>query len=164
MRLSKKKDLRINQKLSDSKHNDITLQGTFDINKFRFTPKIDYSSDLTESGLGVITKDSMSLTPSLLMRSDFKIPKGLRLPFMKNTVAFTNRIIWTTTLSYAIKKSPITIAENSRLFSFNTNTDYEATKNLRVALNASIQRLWHKYLKQEEYFSYQIGSSVTFQF
>jgi hypothetical protein len=164
LRLSDKKDLRINQTLSNTSHNDLTVQGTFDIKKFRFTPKVDYSSDLTESGLGVITQDSIAITPSLLMRSDFKIPKGLRLPFMKNTLAFTNRIVWTTTLSYAIKKSPITIAENSRLFSLNTTTDYEATKNLRVALNASIQRLWHKYLKQEEYLSYQIGSSVTFQF
>ena len=164
LRLSEKKDLRINQKVSNTRHNDATIQGTFDINKFRFTPKVDYTSDFTESGLGVATQDSMSLTPSLLMRSDFKIPKGLRLPFMKNIVAFTNRIVWTTTLSYAIKKSPITIAENSRLFSLNTNSDYEATKNLRIALNASVQRLWHKHLKQEEYFSYQIGSSVTFQF
>lgn len=164
LRLSEKKDLRINQTLSNTKHNDATLQGTFDIKKFRFTPKVDYASDFTESGLGVATQDSMSLTPSVLMRSDFTIPKGLRLPFMKNIIAFTNRIIWTTTLSYAIKKSPITQADNSRLFSLNTTSDYEATKNLRIALNASVQRLWHKYLKQEEYFSYQIGSSVTFQF
>ena len=164
LRLSGKKDLRINQTISNTSHNDATIQGTFDIKKFRFTPKVDYSSDFTESGLGVTTQDSVSITPSVLMRSDFKIPKGLRLPFMKNTVAFTNRIVWTTTLSYAIKKSPITIAENTRLFSLNTTSDYEATKNLRVALNASVQRLWHKYLKQEEYFSYQIGSSVTFQF
>ena len=164
LRLSSKKDLRLNQKLTDVTHNDATIQGTFDIKKFRFTPKVDFSSDFAESGLGVATQDTTMITPSLLIRSDFKIPKGLRLPFMKTTLAFTNRIIWTTTLSYAIKKSPITIAENTRLFSLNTTSDYEATKNLRVTLNASVQRLWHKHLKQEDYLSYQIGSSVTFQF
>ena len=72
--------------------------------------------------------------------------------------------MWTTTLSYAMKKSPITIADNNRLFSLNSSADYEAAKNLRLTFNMGVQRLWHKYLKQEDYLSYQAGSTLTFQF
>ena len=42
--------------------------------------------------------------------------------------------------------------------------DYEAAKNLRLTFNASVQRLWHKYLKQEDQLSYTAGSTLTFQF
>lgn len=165
LRLSDKTNLRLNLLEQESKHNDVTLQGTFGIKKFTFTPKIGYSSDLTETGLGVKTQDLTTITPSILARTDLQAPKGLKLPFIKKTpVTLTNRIIWTTTLSYAIKKSPITIAENSRLLSFNTSADYEAMTNLRITINAAVKRLWHTKLKQEEYLEYQAGSTLVFQF
>ncbi|MBI4351413.1 MAG: hypothetical protein HY550_08240 [Elusimicrobia bacterium] len=164
LRLTEKKDLRVNQRTQAVTHNDATLQGTFDYRKFRFTPKADYVSDKTRAALGVVTANTRTITPSLLIKSDFQLPKGLKLPFMKKTILFTNRIVWTTTLSYAIKSSPITIADNNRLFSLNTSADYEAAKNLRLTFNAGLQRFWHKFLKQEEYLSYQAGSTLTFQF
>jgi len=164
LRLSDRKDLRVNQRTQVTKHDDATLQGTFDYKKFRFTPKADYASDLTKAALGVVTANTRTITPSLLIKSDFQLPKGLKLPFMKKAILFTNRIVWTTTLSYAIKSSPITIADNNRMFSLNSSADYEAAKNLRLTFNAGLQRFWHKYLKQEEYVSYQAGSTLTFQF
>ncbi len=164
LRLTDKKDLRVNQLTQITRHDDATLQGTFDYKKFRFTPKMDYSSDKTKAALGVITANTRTITPSMLIKSDFQLPKGLKLPFMKKAILFTNRIVWTTTLSYAIKSSPITIADNNRLFSLNSSADYEAAKNLRLTFNAGLQRFWHKYLKQEEYLSYQAGSTLTFQF
>ena len=164
LRLSEKQDLRVNQRTQSVRHDDATLQGTFDYKKFRFTPKMDYVSDKTKAALGVVTANTRTITPSMLIKSDFQLPKGLKLPFMKKAILFTNRIVWTTTLSYAIKSSPITIADNNRLFSLNSSADYEAAKNLRLTFNAGLQRLWHKYLKQEEYLSYQAGSTLTFQF
>ena len=164
LRLTDKKDLRVNQRTQVTKHDDATLQGTFDYKKFRFTPKVDYVSDKTEAALGVVTANTKTITPSMLIKSDFQLPKGLKLPFMKQAIVFTNRIVWTTTLSYAIKSSPITIADNNRLFSLNSSADYEAAKNLRLTFNLGLQRFWHKFLKQEEYVSYQAGSTLTFQF
>ncbi len=164
LRLTDRKDLRVNQRTQVTKHDDATLQGTFDYKKFRFTPKADYVSDKTKAALGVVTANTKTITPSLLIKSDFQLPKGLKLPFMKQAIIFTNRIVWTTTLSYAIKSSPIVIAENNRLFSLNSSADYEAAKNLRLTFNLGLQRFWHKYLKQEEYVSYQAGSTLTFQF
>lgn len=164
LRLSDKQDLRVGQQTQSSRHDDATLQGTFDYQKFRFTPKVDYISDKATGALGVQTQNTRTITPSLLLKSDFQLPKGLKLPFMKQVVIFTNRIVWTTTLSYAIKTSPITISDNNRLFSLNSSADYEAAKNLRLTFNLGLQRLWHRYLKQEEYISYQAGSTLTFQF
>jgi hypothetical protein len=164
LRLTDKKDLRVNQITQRTTHNDATLQGAFEVKKFRFTPKADYVSDITRGPLGVVTANTRTITPSLLIKSDFQLPKGLKLPFMKQAIIFTNRIVWTTTLSYAIKSSPITIADNNRMFGINSSADYEAAKNLRLTFNAGVQRFWHKYLKQEEYLSYQAGSTLTFQF
>lgn len=163
-RFTERKDLRRGQVTQSAEHHDATVQGTFDYRKFRFTPKVDYSLDYGKTALGVVNQDLTVLTPSLLIKTDFQAPKGLRLPFMKQAVVFSNRIVWTTTLSYAIRKSPVVVAENNKLFSMNTTADYEAAKNLRLAFNASVQRLWHKYLHQEDYLSYTAGSTLTFQF
>ena len=163
-RLTGHRDLRLRQTVSNSRHNDATLQSTFDYRKFRFTPKVDYVSDISKGGLGIVTQNINTITPSLLIKTDLQLPKGLKLPFLKQIFVFTNRITWTTTLTYAIKKSPVTVAENNRLFSLNSSADYEAAKNLRLTFNIGLQRLWHRFLKQEEYISYQGGSTLTFQF
>ena len=75
-----------------------------------------------------------------------------------------NRIIWTTTMALAKRISPITVADNSSLFTLNTSGDYEIAKNLRMTMNGGISRLWHRHLKEEEYVSYNFGTTLTFQF
>ncbi|MFA6317186.1 MAG: hypothetical protein WC943_07195, partial [Elusimicrobiota bacterium] len=163
-RISEKKDLRINEMVQRVSHEDATVQVTFDVRKFRFTPKFDYTNDVTRLGTGLKTQDLTTLTPSVLVRADLALPKGLKLPGAAKPLMFTNRIIWTTTASMAQKTSPITAADNSRLLTVNTSGDYEIAKNLRMTMNGAFSRLWHKYLKEEEYVSYQLGSTLTFQF
>ena len=164
MRVSKNKDLRVDANTQSTRHIDSTLQVTFDIRKFRFTPKIDYTSDVSELGTGVKTQDVEVITPSVLVRADLALPSGLRLPGSAKPLLFTNRIIWTTTASLAQRRSPITLADNSKLFSLNTSGDYEIAKNLRMTLNGSAQRLWHRFLKEEDFLSYNFGTTLTFQF
>ena len=163
-RLTDRTDLRLNQKVSSTRHYDATLQSSFDYRKFRFSPKLDYVYDISKGGLGIVTQNTTAITPSLLIKTDLMLPKGLKLPFIKQIFVFTNRITWTTTLTYAIRRSPVTVTENNQLFSLNSSADYEAAKNLRLTFNAGLQRLWHRFLKQEEYLSYQFGSTLTFQF
>ncbi|OIO10008.1 MAG: hypothetical protein AUJ52_05285 [Elusimicrobia bacterium CG1_02_63_36] len=164
LRTTKNADLRVDQITQTTNHKDATLQSTFDIRKFRFTPKVDYTTDVTESGAGKRSQDVTVLTPSLLVRTDLNLPRGLYLPGIKKTLAFTNRIIWTTTLSMQMRSSPVTIDDNSRTLNFNTNADYELAKNLRMTLNGAFSRLWHKHLKEQEFLSYQFGTTLTFQF
>lgn len=161
---TEKKDLRIQQVTQRTRHMDSTLQTTFDIKAFRFTPKVDYALDTTELGTGQKTQDIRVITPSVLVRADLSLPKGLALPFTSKVLEFTNRIIWTTTASLADRKSPITQADNSKLFNLTTSGDYEIAKNLRMTLNGSVQRLWHKFQKEDEFISYQFGTTLTFQF
>ncbi len=163
-RIANNKDLRVNSNTQVTKHEDATAQVTFDVGKFRLTPKTDYTKDVNELGTGVKTQDVEVITPSLLVRADLALPSGLRLPGSAKPLLFTNRIIWTSTLSMAMRRSPVTTADNSRLFSFNTSGDYEIAKNLRMTLNGSMQRLWHKFLKEEDFVSYQFGTTLTFQF
>ncbi|MBI4061635.1 MAG: hypothetical protein HY403_09410, partial [Elusimicrobia bacterium] len=158
------KDLRIDANTQKTKHEDVTTQVTFDIRKFRITPKVDYSKDTTKLGTGVKTQDVEVITPSVLVRADLALPAGLRLPGSAKPLLFTNRIIWTTTASLAQRRSPVTVADNSRLFSLNTSGDYEIAKNLRMTLNGSAQRLWHKFLKEEDFVAYAFGTTLTFQF
>ncbi|MBP5286408.1 MAG: hypothetical protein J6Z08_00740, partial [Elusimicrobiales bacterium] len=99
-----------------------------------------------------------------MLKTDFSLPKGLRLPFMKKAIVLDNKIVYTGTLSYAMSSSPITASENNNLLSFNSSMDYEVTKNLRVTLNAGVQRYWVKKIPEDDYMSYEIGSTVSFQF
>ncbi|MDD5301904.1 MAG: hypothetical protein PHS14_02260 [Elusimicrobia bacterium] len=163
-RASKNKDLRIDANTQSTKHEDVTTQVTFDIRKFRITPKVDYAKDITKLGTGVKTQDVEVITPSVLVRADLAMPAGLRLPGSAKPLLFTNRIIWTTTASLAQRRSPVTVADNSKLFSLNTSGDYEIAKNLRMTLNGSAQRLWHKFLKEEDFIAYAFGTTLTFQF
>jgi len=164
LRTAKNRDLRVDLNTQKTRHEDTTLQVTFDLRKFRFTPKVDYVQDTTVLGTGVKSQDVEVVTPSLLVRADLALPSGLRLPGSAKPLLFTNRIIWTTTMSLANRRSPVTVADNSRLFSLNTSGDYEIAKNLRMTLNGSAQRLWHRYLKEEDYISYAFGTTLTFQF
>src|SRR5205085_39844 len=131
-RTSQSKDLTIGQVTSRTSHEDGTAQVTFDYRKFRFTQKVDYANDRSALGTGQVTQDVTVITPSLLVRADLALPAGIRLPGSMKTFLFTNRIIWTTTTSLAIRYSPITAADNSKLFTLNTSADYELAKNLRM--------------------------------
>jgi hypothetical protein len=104
------------------------------------------------------------ITPSVLARADLALPAGLRLPGSAKPLLFTNRIIWTTTLAFTFRKSPVTVADNSKLASLTTSADYELAKNLRMTLNGNVQRLWHAYLPEESFLSYALGTNLTFQF
>jgi hypothetical protein len=163
-RVANNKDLRVDANTQVTRHEDATVQVTFDVGKFRLTPKTDFTKDSNELGTGVKTQDVEVITPSILARADLALPSGLRLPGSAKPLLFTNRIIWTSTLSMAMRRSPVTVADNSRLLSFNTSGDYEIAKNLRMTLNGNMQRLWHKFLKEEDFVSYQFGTTLTFQF
>ena len=158
-----KYDIKTRNTLSYTRRRDFSIQTSFDIRSYKLTPKIDYSNDYSESTLKTTTANTTSITPSVLIKTDVKIPRTLKLPFINETT-LENRIIWTTNISYNFKKSPVSINENSKLFSLNSNADLEITKNLRIGFNLMLQRFWHKYLKQEDYLSYQFGSNIILQF
>ncbi|MBI3566482.1 MAG: hypothetical protein HY079_14910, partial [Elusimicrobia bacterium] len=164
LRRSNNKDLLVDANTQRIAHEDASGQVTFDVRKFRFTPKVDYSRDVTTLGTGVQSQNVTVITPSMLARADLSLPAGLRLPGSARPLLFTNRVIWTTTLSFAYRKSPVTVADNSKLASLNTSADYELAKNLRMTLNGTVQRLWHKYLPEESFLSYALGTTLTFQF
>jgi hypothetical protein len=164
IRRANNKDLLVDENTQNIQHEDASTQVTFDVRKFRFTPKVDYSRDVTTLGTGVQSQNITVITPSVLARADLALPAGLRLPGSARPLLFTNRVIWTTTLSLAIRKSPVTVADNSKLASLNTSADYELAKNLRMTLNGTVQRLWHVYLPEESFLSYALGTNLTFQF
>ena len=157
-------DLLVSANTTQSHHEDASAQVTFDVKKFRLTPKVDYSYDVTTTGAGVNTTQLTVITPSLLARADLALPAGLRLPGSSRPLLFTNRIIWTTTLSLSNRESPVSEPDNSNLLSLNTSADYELAKNLRMTLNGSAQRLWSTYLPQNSYMSFTLGTTLTFQF
>ena len=164
VRRADNKDLLVDANTQKTAHEDASGQVTFDLRKFRFTPKVDYMRDVTTLGTGIQSQNITVITPSVLARADLSLPAGLRLPGSARPLLFTNRIIWTTTASLAIRKSPVTAADNSKLASLNTSADYELAKNLRMTLNGTAQRLWHAYLPEESYISYALGTNLTFQF
>jgi len=163
-RTSNTEDILVSANTQWTQHEDATAQVNFNVNKIYLTPKVTYSFDRATQGTGVMTQDDTVLTPSLLTRMDVALPRGLLLPGAKKAILFSNRIIWTTTLSLTHTRSPVVQANNSDLASLNTSGDYEIAKNLRLTMNGALSRLWHVYLPQEDYISYTMGTTLTFQF
>jgi hypothetical protein len=145
-------------------HTDATGQVNFNIQKAYLTPKVTYSFDRTTQGTGIMTQDTTVITPSVLMRMDVALPRGLLLPGARKAILFSNRIIWTTTLSLAHSRDPVVQTSNTDLATLNTSGDYEIAKNLRLTLNGALSRNWDKYLPQNDYISYSLGTTLTFQF
>lgn len=151
--------------VTEQKSNDnISAQGAFDWGKMRLTTKVNYTHRVTEATMGIKSEDTTTLTPSLLLKTNFSLPKGLRLPFMKKAIALDNKIVFTGNLSYAMSKSPITATENNNLLTINSSLDYEVTKNLRITVNGAVKRYWAKKVPEDDYMSYEAGSTVSFQF
>jgi hypothetical protein len=53
---------------------------------------------------------------------------------------------------------------NTDLASLPTSGDYEIAKNLRLTMNGALSRNWDIYLPQNDYISYSLGTTLTFQF
>ncbi|HUT85942.1 MAG TPA: hypothetical protein VMW66_03800 [Elusimicrobiales bacterium] len=145
-------------------HKDMGAQGSFTFKKLTLTPKIDYTLDKKTESAGVVTEDTTVMVPAVILRIDTNLPKGFTIPIINKTLKFTNRIVWTTSLSYAIKTSPVNVINNSNIFNITTDAEYEVSKNLLLTFSGQIERLWHKYLQEEDYVSVGFGTTLTLQF
>jgi hypothetical protein len=162
--LTNNEDLQVGANTQYIVHQDASAQVTFDVKKFRLTPKVAYTKDITYLGTGIQSANTTVITPSILSRADLALPSGLRLPGSSRPLLFTNRIIWTTTLSFSHSESPVTPANAFNLASLNTSADYEIAKNLRMTLNGAAQRNWSLDLPVNSFYSFTLGTTLTFQF
>ena len=91
------------------------------------------------------------------------MPHGFALPFTSKQYLTTNRVIWTTNLSYSRRRA-YTVDDNRDLLDINTNLDYEFSKNIRFTVSAAFQKFKHLYIKENSYTAYNIGTLMTIQF
>ncbi len=161
-----KDDLRNASPLSAYLRRDFTAQTAFTYKKFRITPKFTYILDskkeLTNQTLALVTQVK-EIIPAITFKLDFNLPKGFALPFTSKQYLTTNRIIWTTNLSYSRRRA-FTVDDNRDLLDINTNLDYELSKNVRFTLTAAFQKFKHLYIKENSYTAYNIGTLMTIQF
>lgn len=157
-------DLRINSKVDDTFYENFSAQGAFVYKRLTITPKLNYTYEKTIETGSIVKKEVTTTTPGLMFKLDTNLPRGFTIPLLNKTLKFKNRIIWSADFSYAMKRSPINSIDNSDIFIFSTDADYELNKNLRLKLSSIVERLWHKYLPEEDYISLTFGSSLTLQF
>nr|MCR5505280.1 hypothetical protein [Elusimicrobiaceae bacterium] len=159
-------DLKNDTPLSAYLRHDFTAQTAFNYKKMRITPKITYILDskreLTNQSLALVT-EVKEIAPSITFKLDFNLPKGFALPFTTKEYLTTNRIIWTTNLSYSRRRA-FTVDDNRDLLDINTNLDYELSKNIRFTVSAAFQKFKHLYIAENSYTAYNIGTLMTIQF
>ena len=160
----RKRDLRAWTSLEERTERNISAQTSFYVRGIRFTPKVLYNLHEKRLVAGALSESSTKWEPSLNIRWDFNLPRGLRLPFVNKIYRTTNRVIWNTTFTYTDKKSPVEVKENYRLFDFTTAMDYEISQNLRFTLSGGISTLKHAYVKSEDFTAYNVASNITVQF
>lgn len=161
---SDKTDLRAGTSLETVHDSDISAQTSFYVGSLRVTPKVLYSSHDKWLVAGKISESTTTTTPSLNLRWDFNIPRGIKLPFVNKMYNATNRVIWNTTLTYTDKKSPVEVKDNYQMYDVTTSLDYEMSQNLRFTLSGGLTVLNHAYVETEDYTAYNVAANVTIQF
>ena len=161
---SDKTDLRAGTSLETVRDSDISAQTSFYVGSLRVTPKVLYSSHDKWLVAGKISESTTTTTPSLNLRWDFNIPRGIKLPFVNKMYNATNRVIWNTTLTYTDKKSPVEVKDNYQMYDVTTSLDYEMSQNLRFTLSGGLTVLNHAYVETEDYTAYNVAANVTIQF
>lgn len=161
---SDKNDLRAGANLETVNGEDFSAQTSFYLGNWRFTPKVLYGTYEQRLVRGQLSASSKELTPSLNVRLDFNLPRGVKLPFINRMYNATNRVIWNTTVSYKKRESPVEVKENYNLFDVTSSLDYEISQNLRLNVAGGVQWLNHAYVKTEDYMAYNLAANVTVQF
>ncbi len=161
---SDKTDLRAGTSLETVRDSDISAQTSFYVGALRVTPKVLYSAHDKWLVAGKISESTTTTTPSLNLRWDFNIPRGIKLPFVNKMYNATNRVIWNTTLTYTDKKSPVEVKDNYQMYDVTTSLDYEMSQNLRFTLSGGLTVLNHAYVETEDYTAYNVAANVTIQF
>lgn len=156
-------DTQANAPLENYLRRDFTGQTSFNYGRIRFTPKMTYIYDRKTEENNVLTSSVEEIIPALTVKADFNLPYGLKIPFITRRYLITNRIIWTTNLSYSRRRS-YTVSENRDLYSATTSVDYELSKNIRLTFSGSFEKFKHIYLPEESYTAYTVGSLMTIQF
>lgn len=157
-------DLRAGQNLSDVQGEDFSAQTSFYMGNWRFTPKLLYSTYEKRIVNGQLSESSKEVTPSLTVRLDFNLPRGIKLPFLNRMYNATNRVIWNTTLAYTRRTSPVEVKDNYNLLDLTSSLDYEISQNLRLNVAGGVQWLSHAYVETEDYMAYNLAANVTIQF
>ena len=159
-----KDDLRARESLEDVAGEDFSAQTSFFMGNWRFTPKVMYSKYEKRLVRGQLSQSSTEITPSLNVRLDFNLPRGVKLPFLNRMYNATNRVIWNSTLAYTKRKSPVEVNNNYDMLDLTSSLDYELSQNLRLNVAGGVQWLNHAYVATEDYMAYNLAANVTVQF
>ena len=156
-------DLRAGTNLERYDDIDLSAQTSFYIGTLRLTPKITYTSH-DKWLVGKLNESTRETTPSLTLRWDFNLPRGIKLPFIDRMYKATNRVIWNTVLSYTEKSSPVEVTDNYKKYDVTTSLDYEMSQNLRFNIAGGYTILKHAYVATEDYNAYNFSANITVQF
>ncbi len=159
-----KDDIRAGKSLEDIDGQDFSAQTSFYLGNWRFTPKIMYSTYEKQIVNGQVSESTKEVTPSLTVRLDFNLPRGIKLPFINRVYNATNRIIWNTTVAYKDRTSPVEVKDNYHSVDVTSSLDYEMSQNLRFNVAGGITWLNHAYVETEDYMAYNLAANLTIQF
>ena len=156
-------DLRAGTNLESYDDRDLSVQSSFYVGSMRLTPKLTYTSH-DKWLVGKLNESTREMIPSLTLRWDFNLPRGIKLPFVDRMYSATNRVIWNTVLSYTDKSSPVEVTDNYEKYDITTSLDYEMSQNLRFNISGGYTVLKHAYVATEDYDAYNFAANVTVQF
>lgn len=157
-------DLRAGQSLEDTDREDFSAQTSFFLGNWRFTPKVLYSTYEKQIVNGQVSESTKEIIPSLTVRLDFNLPRGIKLPFINRMYNATNRVIWNTVLSYKDRSSPVEVKDNYHSIDVTSSLDYEVSQNLRFNVSGGVTWLNHDYVETEDYMAYNLAANLTLQF
>ncbi|MBI4063400.1 MAG: hypothetical protein HY401_03775 [Elusimicrobia bacterium] len=152
-------------KTSDALSRNMSLQVGFNWGVWRLTNKMGYATNKAIDGLGKLTADQKTISPSASVRGDFSLPAGLALPFSSKRLTFTNRMIITSGLGLERRTSSLNVEQtNTDDWNWNLNGDFEIGRNLRAGMGSTFNLFKNRVLKDQDFYTYAINAQIVFQF
>ncbi|MDD5688324.1 MAG: hypothetical protein PHE88_10880 [Elusimicrobia bacterium] len=157
-------DISQNRIMGDGKSQTAAFQVGYRYKDWRFTPRYDWQNNFEVDGTPKVTKDSVNQTYSVGVNYDVSKPILWKLPFSSIVIDLKNRFTLTSNLRYATNTDKIVDVNNTDTYSLSLSGDYSISDNLQINLGSSGSYFKNRKRKQDNYYSFDISSSLTITF
>ncbi|MFH1369539.1 MAG: hypothetical protein ABII64_10505 [Elusimicrobiota bacterium] len=155
------KDVRTNESYTISWNG----QTGFYLGKWRLTLRYENSSSKAFDGTKKPKTDLLTQTYTSQLYTDVSFPGGVPIPFTKKTLPLTNRLIFTTNLSYSTKDSSLNVEKDrTNTYGINSSVDYEISQNFRSTFGLGYSRIENREKPDENYSTIEASGRLTIQF
>ncbi|MFH1715274.1 MAG: carbohydrate binding domain-containing protein [Elusimicrobiota bacterium] len=132
---------------------------------WRITPKYGESFSEERNINQELTQDITTRSASIQTRADFALPTAVKLPLTRIYLKFDNRLIIDSTIKADFKRSSLNVeTDNENRYSWSTDVDYEASKNVKTKIGATFTYAHYPEFDKGDFWAFALSVNVSIIF